>query len=114
MITSSSLTLNVKNEIENYYSNRLYVQIWGTKEECEKYTVKISLGDEMGRHFINFCDHPLPIELSKEELMVGGILVGSSFMRRNLGATSVQPSYYLTLLLLWQILGELANLSSSR
>ena len=74
----------VLNEsIVNEYIKRFYVQMLGTQEECKKYTVEIKLGDKAGKHVNTFRDHPLPIEMSEEELnTAGGCQISNSFKRK--------------------------------
>ena len=82
--------LNMK--VENDHFRQLYVQMLGSKEECEKYSVEIKLQDKRGKHAIIFCDQPLPIEVPVDQLREGGIRVSSSFMRNNICSPSVDPN----------------------
>ena len=76
------LFLNIKNENQNF--TRFYVQMWGTKEDCKKFKVEIKLEDERGKDAITFCDHPLPVDISEEDLVIEGVQVSNAFMSRNI------------------------------
>ena len=54
----------------------------GTEEDCKKYTVEIYLEDETGKRAITFCDNPLPIEISGEDLKAGGIHVSHTMAKK--------------------------------
>ena len=55
----------------------------GTQEECKKHTVEIKLADKTGKQVNTFRDHPLPIEMSEEELKTaGGCQISNSFKRK--------------------------------
>ena len=56
----------------------------GTTEECKKYTVEIKVGDKAGKHVNTFRDHPLPIEMSDEELKSAGGNQISNFFKRKI------------------------------
>ena len=58
--------------------------MWGTKEDCKKFKVEIKLEDERGKDAITFCDHPLPVDISEEDLVVEGVQVSNAFMSRNI------------------------------
>ena len=73
----------LNERIVNEYIRRFYVQMLGIHEECKKYTVEIKLGDKAGKHVNTFRDHPLPIEMSDEELKsAGGNQISNSFKRK--------------------------------
>ena len=72
--------LNMK--IENEHHRKFYVQMLGTKKDCRKYTVEISLKDKTGKHSITFCDNPLPIEVTEEDLKAGGMQVSNSMKEK--------------------------------
>ena len=74
--------LNLRNENEHF--KKLYVQMWGTKEDCKRFKVEIKLEDEEGKSAITFCDHPLPVDISEEDLVVEGVQVSNAFMKRNI------------------------------
>ena len=74
--------LSLKNENEHF--KKFYVQMWGTKEDCKKFKVEIKLEDERGKDAITFCDHPLPVDISEEDLVVEGVQVSNAFMKRNI------------------------------
>ena len=78
-------------KVENDHFRQLYVQMLGSKEECEMYTVEIKLQNK-GKHAITFCDHPLPIEVPVDQLREGGIRVSSSFMRNNICSPDADPN----------------------
>ena len=61
---------------------QFYVQMLGTEEDCKKYTVEIYLEDETGKRAITFCDNPLPIEISGEDLKAGGIHVSHTMAKK--------------------------------
>ena len=73
----------LNERIVNEYITRFYVQMLGTQKECTKYTVEIKLGDKAGKHVNTFRDHPLPIEMSDEELKsADGNQISNSFKRK--------------------------------
>ena len=73
----------LNEKIVNEYITRFQLQMLGTQEECKKYTVEIKLGDKAGKDVNTFRDHPLPIEMSGEELMsVAGNQTINSFKRK--------------------------------
>ena len=69
---------------ENQHFRRFYVQMWGTKEDCKKFKVEIKLEDERGKDAITFCDNPLSVDISEEDLVVEGVQVSNAFMKRNI------------------------------
>ena len=58
--------------------------MWGTKEDCKKFKVEIKLKDKKGKSAITVCDHPLSVDISKEELLVEGVQVSNVLMKRNI------------------------------
>ena len=74
--------LNLKSENEHF--KKLYVQMWVTKEDCKRFKVEIKLEDEKGKSAITFCDHPLSVDISEEDLVVEGVQVSNAFMKRNI------------------------------
>ena len=42
------------------------------------------LEDERGKDAITFCDHPLPDDISEEDLLVEGVQVSNVLMKRNI------------------------------
>ena len=54
---------------------RFYVQMLGSEEECERYTVAITLGDKNLQHFVSFSSNPLPVEMCEEDSEAGGMKV---------------------------------------
>ena len=48
------------------------------------FKVEIKLEDKKGKDAITFCDHPLPIDISEEDLLVEGVQVSNAFMKRNI------------------------------
>merc|ERR1711934_977325 len=81
--------LNMK--IDNEHQRKFYVQMLGTDEECEKYTVKLRLKAKTGKHAITFCDNPFPIEVSKEDLKAGGMQVSHVMMEKVSCAVANRP-----------------------
>ena len=79
---------------------KFYVQMLGTKEECDGFTVGITLKDKTGQHMVNFSDNPFSIDMSEEELKLGGMLVSDRIMRTIASAAASHPetkSYTLVL-----------------
>ena len=68
--------------VESALHRKFYVQMFGTEEECKKYTVQINLGDKTGKYAITFCDHPFPIEVSEEDLKAGGLQVSHVMQKK--------------------------------
>ena len=58
--------------------------MWVTKEDCKRFKVEIKLEDEKGKSAITFCDHPLSVDISEEDLVVEGVQVSNAFMKRNI------------------------------
>ena len=72
--------LNMK--VENEHHRRFYVQMLGTEEECEKYTVEINLKGEAGKRVTTFCDNPLSIEAAEDDLNAGGVMVSNAMLKK--------------------------------
>ena len=90
--------LSEKRESDLY--RKFYVQMLGTKEECDQFTVGISLKDKTGQHMVNFSDNPFSIDMSEEELKSGGMSVSDRIMRTIASAAASHPetkSYTLVL-----------------
>ena len=60
---------------EDGLHRRFYVQMLGSEEECESYTVAITLGDKTEQHFVSCSSNPLPIEMSEDDSKAGGMKV---------------------------------------
>ena len=61
---------------------QFYVQMLGAEEECKNYTVEIYLKDKTGMCAITFCDNPLPVEITEEDLKAGGIHVSHTIAKK--------------------------------
>ena len=78
---------------QNNLHRQFYVQMLGTEEECKKITVEIKLMDKTGKRAITFCDNPLHVEISEEDLKAGGIHVSHTMAKKICFPTVGEPEW---------------------
>ena len=73
---------------------KFYVQMLGSEEECKKYRVGISMEDAKGLNHMKFCDNPLSIEMSEENLKYGGMQISNKMKERLFSTSVVDPQMH--------------------
>jgi hypothetical protein len=56
------------------------MQMLGSKKDCMKYKVNISMKDENNLRSINVCDHPSPIDINEQEKEDAGLVIKETAM----------------------------------
>jgi hypothetical protein len=79
----------VQNLKDRKFKN-IYMQMLGSKEDCMKYKVNISMEDE--NNSVNFCGHPFPIDMNEEEKEYAGLVIGETAMLKFCTPMGGKPS----------------------
>jgi len=70
---------NVKTE---GFNRNMYVQMLGTKEECSKYRVAITLRNIDTDENISYTSQPFPMEMEEEDKKEGGLTISERLMKK--------------------------------
>jgi len=64
------------------FNRNMYVQMLGTKEECSKYRVAITLRNIDTDENISYTSQPFPIEMEEEDKAEGGLTISDRVMKK--------------------------------
>jgi hypothetical protein len=80
----------VKNFKAKKFKN-IYVQMLGSKEDCKKYKVSITMKDKNDLCSVNFCGHPSSIDMDEEDEEDAGLIIRGKDMMKFCSPLEGQP-----------------------
>ena len=80
--------LTVKPNGSNNITN-VYVQMFGSSDDCLKYRVKLSIRNKEGLDLVSHYDHPFSVYMEEEDKVDGGLIITSKNLKR-----AFKPSAY--------------------
>jgi len=69
------------NKVEGFYRN-MYVQMLGTKEECDRFSVGITIRNENRDGSISYTSKPFPLEIDDEDKKDGGLTISNKVLKK--------------------------------
>jgi len=65
-----------------HYNRNIYVQMLGTKEECNKYRVGITIRNEQGDESVSYTSKPFPIEMEEGDKKDCGQTISNKVLKK--------------------------------
>ena len=67
---------------EEGFNRNIYVQMLGSKEECDRFRVEITVRDEQGDESISCTSKPFTMEMKKEDKKDGGLTISDKVLKK--------------------------------
>ena len=74
-------SLTVKSDGTKNITNA-YIQMLGSRDDCLKYRVKLSILNKEGLDLVSHCDHPFSVYMEEEDKVDGGLIITTKNLQK--------------------------------